>query len=70
MDGAELDVLNGAYNTLSRNDLILFIETRGQDAYCKIIQIPDSYNFRIIFEKNTKRIIAKNKVNTNRKYHL
>ena len=51
VDGAELDVLNGAYNTLSRNDLILFIETHDLDRYHKVEQILKLHNFRVLFEK-------------------
>ena len=67
VDGAELDVLNGAYNTLSRNDLILFIETHDQDRYHKVEQILKLHNFRVLFEKSydfpTKHVIAKKKTN-------
>ncbi len=52
VEGAELDVLRGAHNTLSEsNNLFLLIEVHGKDNLPRIIELLNSYNFKIKFEK-------------------
>jgi FkbM family methyltransferase len=53
VEGAELDVLRGAHNILSEsNNLFLLIEVHGKDLLPQIIDLLNSYNFKIKFEKN------------------
>ncbi|MFL6413623.1 MAG: FkbM family methyltransferase, partial [Nitrososphaeraceae archaeon] len=53
VEGAELDVLKGAYNTLSNSkDIALLIEVHGQDNYKPLIELLNSYNINVIFEEN------------------
>ena len=54
VEGAELDVLKGAYNILSNSKRInLLIEIHGVNKlYKPIVEILDSHNFKIIFEKD------------------
>ncbi|MDQ4073333.1 MAG: FkbM family methyltransferase [Thermoproteota archaeon] len=52
VEGAELDVLRGAHHTLSEsNNLSLLIEVHGKDNLPHIINLLNSYNFKIMFEK-------------------
>jgi FkbM family methyltransferase len=57
VEGAELEVLKGAHNILSNSKRInLLIEIHGVNKlYKPIVEILDSYNFKIIFEKNDPR---------------
>ena len=54
VEGAELEVLKGAHNILSNSKRIkLFIEIHDVNKlYKPIVEILDSYNFKIIFEKD------------------
>jgi FkbM family methyltransferase len=54
VEGAELDVLKGAHNILSNNKRIkLLIEIHGVNKlYKPIVELLNSYNFKIIFEKD------------------
>jgi hypothetical protein len=54
VEGAELEVLKGAHNILSNSKRIkLLIEIHGTNKlYKPIVEILDSYNFKIIFEKS------------------
>jgi FkbM family methyltransferase len=54
VEGAELDVLKGAYNILSNSKRInLLIEIHGVNKlYKPIVEVLDSHNFKIIFEKD------------------
>jgi FkbM family methyltransferase len=54
VEGAELDVLNGAHNILSNSKRInLLIEIHGVNKlYKPIVEILNSHNFKIIFEKD------------------
>ncbi len=54
VEGAELDVLKGAHNILSNSKRIkLLIEIHGVNKlYKPIVEILNSHNFRIIFEKD------------------
>jgi hypothetical protein len=67
VEGAELEVLNGAHNILSNSNRInLLIEIHDTNKlYQPIVEILNSHNFKIIFEKNgpddrvpSKHIIA------------
>jgi FkbM family methyltransferase len=52
VEGAELDVLSGANNTLSESkNLFILIEVHGKDNLPKILDLLNSYNFKIKFEK-------------------
>jgi FkbM family methyltransferase len=52
VEGAELDVLRGASHTLSSSrDIALLIEIHGQDSYNPVIELLNSYNIHIIYEK-------------------
>lgn len=57
VEGAELEVLKGAHNILSNSKRInLLIEIHGiNKLYKPIVEILDSYNFKIIFEKDEPR---------------
>jgi FkbM family methyltransferase len=57
VEGAELDVLKGAHNILSNSKRIkLLIEIHGVNKlYKPIMEILNSYNFKIIFEKPESR---------------
>jgi FkbM family methyltransferase len=65
VEGAELEVLKGAVNTLSSNkDLTLLIEVHGDANYKPILEIFEEYKFQIIYENkyypsNDRHIIAK-----------
>jgi FkbM family methyltransferase len=65
VEGAELEVLKGAINTLSLNkDLTLLIEVHGESNYKPILEIFKEYNFEVIYENkhypgNDRHIIAK-----------
>jgi hypothetical protein len=65
VEGAELEVLKGAVNTLSSNeDLTLLIEVHGDANYKPILKILKEYKFQIIYENkyypsNDRNIIAK-----------
>ena len=70
VEGAELEVLKGAHNILSNSKRIkLLIEIHGVNKlYKPIVEILNSYNFKIIFEKDgpkdrilSKHIIAEKK---------
>jgi FkbM family methyltransferase len=53
VEGAELEVLKGACNTLSiSKDISLLIEIHGQDNYKPVIELLNSYNINVIFERN------------------
>jgi FkbM family methyltransferase len=54
VEGAELEVLKGAHNILSNSKRInLLIEIHGVNKlYKPIVELLDSYNFKIIFEKD------------------
>jgi FkbM family methyltransferase len=53
VEGAELEVLKGAHNVLSYSkDIVLFIEIHGKDNYKPVIELLNSYNIRVIFQKN------------------
>ena len=54
VEGAELDVLKGAHNILSNSKRIkLLIEIHGVNKlYKPIVEVLDSHNFKIIFEKD------------------
>ena len=54
VEGAELEVLKGAHNILSNSKRIkLLIEIHGVNKlYKPIVEILNSYNFKIIFEKD------------------
>ena len=65
VEGAELEVLKGAVNTLSSNkDLTLLIEVHGDANYRPILEIFEEYKFQIDYEmkyypNNDRYIIAK-----------
>jgi FkbM family methyltransferase len=63
VDGAEVEVLKGAFNTLSKNDLILFKETHGKLLYHEALQILSSSNYTKQFERSydneTKIMVCK-----------
>src|SRR5215213_4106895 len=55
VEGAELEVLKGATNMLSKSkDIALLIEVHGLDNYRPILEFLSSYNFKIEFEKSNK----------------
>src|SRR5215213_7980331 len=55
VEGAELEVLKGATNMLSKSkDIALLIEVHGLDNYRPILEFVSSYNFKIEFEKSNK----------------
>ena len=52
VEGAELEVLKGAHNILSKSkDISLLIEIHSSDLYQRIIKFLEIYNFKIEFEK-------------------
>jgi FkbM family methyltransferase len=52
VEGAELEVLKGAHNILSKSkDISLLIEIHSSDLYQSIIKFLEIYNFKIEFEK-------------------
>ena len=52
VEGAELEVLKGATNVLSKSkDIALLIEVHGQNNYRPLVEFLSSYNFKIEFEK-------------------
>jgi FkbM family methyltransferase len=65
VEGAELEVLKGAVNTLSSNtDLTLLIEVHGDANYKPILEVFEEYKFQIVYEEkyhpsNDRHIIAK-----------
>jgi FkbM family methyltransferase len=65
VEGAEVEVLKGALNTLSSNkDLTLIIEVHGEANYRPILEIFKQYKFQIDYEmkyypSNDRHIIAK-----------
>jgi FkbM family methyltransferase len=65
VEGAELEVLKGAVNTLSSNkDLTLLIEVHGDANYEPVLEVFDQYKFQIVYEQkyypsNDRHIIAK-----------
>ena len=61
VEGAELDVLKGAHNILSNSKRInLLIEIHGiNKLYKPIVEILNSHNFKIIFEKDIQDIDVK-----------
>jgi FkbM family methyltransferase len=53
VEGAELEVLKGAYNTVSNSkDVTLLIEIHGHNNYEPVIDLLTSLNMRVIFQKN------------------
>jgi FkbM family methyltransferase len=74
VEGAELEVLKGAANTLSLNkDLTLLMEVHGDANYNPVLDILREYNFQIIYENkyypsNDRHIMARklaNRLNNN-----
>ena len=64
VEGAEIDVLRGATNVLSKGkDIALLIKVHGHENYEPLLKLLDSYDFVIKFEKNyewgDKHIIAR-----------
>jgi FkbM family methyltransferase len=65
VEGAELEVLKGAVNTLSSNkDLTLLIEVHGDANYRPVLEVFNQYKFQIVYEEkyypsNDRHIIAK-----------
>jgi FkbM family methyltransferase len=56
VEGAELEVLKGATNILSKSkDIALLIEVHGQDNYKPVVELLNAYNFKIEFEKTYDR---------------
>jgi len=55
VEGAEFEVLKGAHNVLSKSkDIVLIVEIHGSannNNYNAIVELLDSYNFKIEFEK-------------------
>jgi FkbM family methyltransferase len=55
VEGAELEVLKGAQNVLSKSkDIALLIEVHGSENYMPILNFLSLYNFKIEFEKSNK----------------
>jgi FkbM family methyltransferase len=55
VEGAELEVLKGAQNILSKSkDIALLIEVHGSENYMPILNFLSLYNFKIEFEKSNK----------------
>jgi FkbM family methyltransferase len=69
VEGAELEVLKGAVDTLSSNkDLTLLIEVHGEANYVPILEVFRQYKFQIHYEvkyypSNDRHIIAKKTLN-------
>jgi FkbM family methyltransferase len=66
VEGAEIEVLRGATDVLSKGkDIALLIEVHGHENYEPLLKLLDSYDFVIEFEKNyewgDKHIIARKK---------
>jgi FkbM family methyltransferase len=64
VEGAEIDVLKGATNVLSKSkDIALLIEVHGLNNYRPVVEFLSLYNFKIEFEKTydsgEKHIIAR-----------
>jgi hypothetical protein len=65
VEGAELEVLKGAVNTLSSNkNITLVVEIHGMEIYIEMIEYLKAHNLRIIYEQsnelgNWRHIIAK-----------
>jgi FkbM family methyltransferase len=65
VEGAELEVLKGAVNTLSSNkDITLIIEIHGTEIYQAIVDYLEARKLRIIYQKSNEKgdwrhIIAK-----------
>jgi hypothetical protein len=52
VEGAELEVLKGAHNILSKaKNITLIIEIHSSELYKSIVKFLDFYNFKIEFEK-------------------
>ena len=52
VEGAELDVLKGSTNVLSKSkDIALLIEVHGPNNYRPVVEFLNSFNFNIEFEK-------------------
>ena len=52
VEGAELEVLKGAHETLSRNkNISLLVEVHGTETYKPVMELLKSHNFRVEFEK-------------------
>lgn len=63
VEGAELEALKGASETLSaNNDISLLVEIHGTETYGPVVELLKSHNFRLEFEKTydngEKHIIA------------
>jgi FkbM family methyltransferase len=53
VEGAELHVLKGAHNILSNSkDITILIEIHGQNNHQPVIELLNSYNIKVIFQKN------------------
>lgn len=53
VEGAELEVLKGAYNTLSNSkDIALYIEMHSQNNHQPIIELLNLHNINVIYQKN------------------
>jgi FkbM family methyltransferase len=53
VEGAELEVLKGAYNTLSNSkDIALYIEMHSQNNHQPIIELLNLHNISVIYQKN------------------
>src|SRR5919198_243323 len=53
VEGAELEVLKGAHSILSNSkDIALLIEIHGQNNYQPVIDLLNSYDIKLIFQKN------------------
>jgi FkbM family methyltransferase len=53
VEGAELEVLKGAHDTLSNSkDIAIYIEIHGQTNYQPIIELLNSHNINVTYEKN------------------
>jgi FkbM family methyltransferase len=56
VEGAELEVLKGAVNTLSSNkDTTFVIEIHGSEIYRELLGYLKTYNFTIMFEKSNEK---------------
>ena len=53
VEGAELEVLKGAQRIFSESkDLSILMEVHGKDKFSEIIDLLDTYNFKVVYEKN------------------